>query len=39
MKSTELPGISPTVWSVVMLTILLSALAGLIYRLYTHRKR
>ncbi len=39
VKSTELPGISPTVWSVVMLTILLSALAGLIYRLYTHRKR
>jgi len=39
VKSTELPGLSGTVWSIVVLATLLAALAVALYYLYTNPKR
>jgi len=39
VTSTELLGLSGTVWSIVVLAMVLAALAVAVYRLYTNRKR
>jgi Mg2+ and Co2+ transporter CorA len=39
MNTSELPGVSGPVWTIVVLAMLLAALAALVYRLYTNRKR